>query len=231
MQDECTESTSQESRDKIWLDEEEVRVLGSLMEKYMTTPDYYPMTLNGLKNACNQKSSREPVVAYNDQLVENALDRLRDKKLVVRKMTADSRVPKFAHAMELVYGLPCEQLAILCVLMLRGPQTLGEIRSRSTRMYAFSGLPEVEASVRELVERVPFPLVKLLLRRAGHKEQRFQQLLGHESSVEEQEPLAKTIVSKNPERPDLELRLHDLEQKVQWLTEELEGLRNQCNPL
>ena len=226
MQDDFADSESEVSSDHPMLDQEELRVLGSLVEKRMTTPDYYPMTLNGLKNACNQKSSRYPVVAYNDQVVERALDGLRDKRLVVKKITADGRVPKFAHAMDDVFGLACEELAILCILMLRGPQTLGEIRSRSTRMYAFSGLDEVEVTLNKLLGKTPRPLVKILPRQLGHKEQRFQHLLGNESTVVVEDSPLSVSVSQASADAGLEQRIRRLEQRVEQLARELEALQS-----
>src|ERR1700736_6584785 len=117
------------------LDAAELRVLGALMEKETTTPDYYPLSLNALVNACNQKSNREPVVSYDDETVESALTTLRDKGLSLRSTGRDSRVPKHAQRFTEKFNLGRREAAVMCVLMLRGPQTVGEIRGRSERLY------------------------------------------------------------------------------------------------
>src|SRR5215218_3912626 len=129
------------------LNEAEVRVLGSLAEKQVTTPDYYPLTLNALLHACNQISNRDPVVQYEERLVADAVDTLRAKNLVYIFYGAESRVPKYKHMMREVLGLSPPELAALCVLMLRGPQTVGEVRGRAGRLYEFADLREAEATL------------------------------------------------------------------------------------
>src|ERR1044071_9362195 len=119
------------------LDAVEVRVLGSLLEKEIATPEYYPLSLNALVNACNQKSNREPVVNYDEDTVEHALERLREKGLTSRITGRDVRVPKHAHRLAEVFNLGRRESAVLCVLMVRGPQTIGELRGRSERLYSF----------------------------------------------------------------------------------------------
>ena len=137
----------------------EVRVLGALLEKDMTTPEYYPLTVNSLQNACNQKSSREPVVNFDEDTVVQALELLKNKGLVVRISGAGHRVEKFAHRLGENLNLGRRELALLCVLMLRGPQTVGELRGRTERMHDFADLEEVERCLETLAARDPDPLV------------------------------------------------------------------------
>src|SRR5687767_14451268 len=126
------------------LNEVEVRVLGALVEKQVTTPEYYPLTLNALVQACNQKNNRNPVVGFDEEMVSQALESLRGKNLVYVFYGSTSRVPKYKHMMEEVFVLSPQELAVMCVLMLRGPQTPGELRGRTERLYDFSSLEEVE---------------------------------------------------------------------------------------
>lgn len=135
------------------LDAEEVRVLACLLEKEITTPEYYPLTLNALVNACNQRSNRDPVVVYDEDQVSAALDRLRHRGLSFILTGAGMRVPKFGHRFQEALNLGRRELALLCELMLRGPQTLGELRARAERMHAFSDLEEVEGCLRGLMSR------------------------------------------------------------------------------
>jgi uncharacterized protein len=168
--------------DSLLLSEEEVRVAGCLVEKETTTPDYYPLTLNALLSACNQKSSREPVVAYSEQTVREALESLREKGLVHVVTTSDGRVPRYRHVFVEALRLTRTQAAALCVLMLRGPQTPGEIRQRTGRLYEFASLEEVEETLRELMNREPQTLAVRLERQAGTKESRYAHLLAGEVS-------------------------------------------------
>jgi uncharacterized protein YceH (UPF0502 family) len=161
---------------RIRLDEAEVR-LGALMEKEIATPEYYPMSLNALVNACNQKSNREPVVAYGEDTVETALDGLRAKGLAARISGHDMRVPKHSHRLSEVINLGRREAAVLCVLMLRGPQTAGELRGRTERLYPFDDLEAVDACLIRLMEWQPEPLVTRLARQVGYKEVRFAHLL------------------------------------------------------
>jgi len=156
----------------------EIRVLGSLVEKDITTPDYYPLTLNALTKACNQSSNRDPVVAFGEKDVVRALDSLREKSLAYEFQGADSRVAKYGHRFDKFFDLQRPEIAVLCVLMLRGPQTVGEIRGRTGRMHEFAGLGEVEAVLDALILRQALPLVVKLPRQPGLKEQRFAHLLG-----------------------------------------------------
>src|SRR5215471_4286717 len=158
----------------VQLDAAEVRVLGALMEKEVATPEYYPLSLNALVNACNQKSNREPVVSYDEDAVEVALEGLRNKGLSMRITGRDSRVPKHEQRFTEKYNLGRREAAILCVLMLRGPQTPGELRGRTDRLYTFDDLEGVESTLNKLVE---MGFVKQLPRQVGYKEQRWAQLL------------------------------------------------------
>src|SRR5919204_1408570 len=158
------------------LNETEVRVVGSLAEKQVTTPDYYPLTLNALVHACNQISNREPVVNYDERTVAEAVESLRAKNLVYIFYGAESRVPKYKHMLREVFALSPQELAALCVLMLRGPQTIGEVRGRTGRLHEFADLAEVEATLDHLARREE-PLVARLPRRAGQKDARYAHLL------------------------------------------------------
>jgi len=164
----------------IQLDDVEVRVLGALMEKEVATPEYYPLSLNALVNACNQKSNREPVVSYDEDTVETALAGLRAKGLAARLSGHDMRVPKHSHRLSEVINLGRREAAVLCVLMLRGPQTAGELRSRTERLYQFDDLEAVDTCLTRLMEWQPEPLVARLPRQAGYKEVRYAHLLSGE---------------------------------------------------
>jgi uncharacterized protein len=155
------------------LDASEVRVLGALLEKEIATPEYYPLSLNALVNACNQKSNREPVVAYNEDTVEAALAGLRSQGLAVR-ITGDSRVPKHGQRFTEVLNLGRREAALMCVLMLRGAQTPGELRAHAERLYAFDDTEAVESALNRLAEAA---LVKKLPRQAGFRESRYAHLL------------------------------------------------------
>jgi uncharacterized protein YceH (UPF0502 family) len=167
------------------LNEREVRVVGSLVEKQVTTPDYYPLTLNALVHACNQISNRDPVVQYDERQVSEAVESLRAKNLVYIFYGADSRVPKYKHMMREVLGLSPQELAALCVLMLRGAQTVGEVRGRTGRLYEFADLREVEATLEALAQRDE-PLVVKLPRQTGRKEARYAHLLSGPPAFEEE---------------------------------------------
>ena len=161
------------------LTDAEVRVLGSLIEKEITTPDYYPLSLNALVAACNQSSNRHPVVHYDEDTVTQALDTLREKKLVHLIARGDSRVTKYRHVLYEAMNMGRPDIAVLCVLMLRGPQTVGEIRTRTNRLYDFTSLEQAETTLNALMVTVP-PLLVRLPRQTGQKEVRFAQLLSGE---------------------------------------------------
>jgi uncharacterized protein len=154
----------------------EVRVTGALIEKEITTPEYYPMSLNALVNACNQKSNREPVMNLSEKDVAIAIDTLKDKKMCWQLSSSGSRVPKYEHNIRSLFTFTKQEVAVLCVLMLRGPQTVGEIRTRTDRLYAFSSLEETDRTIRELIERTDGPFVIELPRQPGRKENRFTHL-------------------------------------------------------
>ncbi len=203
----------------------EVRVLGSLVEKQLTTPEYYPLTLNALTNACNQISNRDPVVSYDEQTVVRALDSLRERQLIWMVTGAGSRVPKYEHRLTERFSLAEQETAVLCVLMLRGPQTVGEIRGRTGRMYEFQSLEEVDMTIQSMASAEP-PMVVKLPRQAGMKESRFAHLLGGEVTIEEHPE------QPQPERARIEVqaeneRIAKLESEVASLREELAELKEQ----
>lgn len=164
------------------LNETEVRVLGSLIEKQLTTPEYYPLTLNALVAACNQKSNRDPVVAYDENTVMTSLDTLRDKNLVYTFHGSTSRVVKYKHMFPNVFELGPAEVAVMAVLMLRGPQTVGEIRGRTDRLHEFTSLPEVQETLDKLAHRDE-PLIVRLERQIGQKDARYAHLLSGEIDV------------------------------------------------
>jgi uncharacterized protein YceH (UPF0502 family) len=212
------------------LNDIEVRVLGSLVEKQVTTPEYYPLTLNALMLACNQKNNRTPVTAYDEATVAQALETLREKNLAYVFYGSTSRVPKYKHVLPEVMHLSQPELALLCVLLLRGPQTTGELATRAFRLHEFSGLEEVEATLTTLLGREPDPLVKRLARQPGQKEARFAHLLAGDVS----EALVETARHETGGRAsqgDRVVRLEEevtvLKSKVEKLQEQFEGFRKQ----
>jgi len=167
-----------------FLSDIEARVLGSLVEKQVTTPEYYPLTLNSLTLACSQKNNRTPVTSYNETEVAAALETLREKNLAYVFYGSTSRVPKYKHVLPEVMHLSQPELALICVLLLRGPQTTGELATRAFRLHEFSGLEEVETTLNSLISREPDPLVMRIPRQPGQKEARFAHLLSGEVSIE-----------------------------------------------
>jgi uncharacterized protein YceH (UPF0502 family) len=206
----------------------EVRVLGSLIEKDITTPDYYPLTLNSLTNACNQSSNRDPVVSYGEAEVMRGLDQLRDKKLAYMFQGADSRVAKFGHRIAELFELARPETSVLCVLLLRGPQTPGEIRGRTGRMHEFPSLADAEASLNALIAVSPDPLVIKLSRQAGMKEQRYAHLLSGDVPVPA--PGAAPATPGSAILPN-EGRLAKLEHEAESLRAEVAELRQQLTNL
>src|ERR1700722_5438892 len=158
------------------LTEVETRVLGSLVEKEPTTPDYYPLSLNALVNACNQKSNRDPAMNLNEDAVRQALRSLEKEGLAGPADGMDNRVAKFEHRFQEAFNFDRREIAILCELLLRGPQTPGELRSRAERMYPFDDLGQVQSTLQRLAQREP-PVVKMLPRQPGTKEARYAHLL------------------------------------------------------
>ena len=167
----------------IELDAVEARVLGSLIEKEITTPEYYPLTLNALVNACNQKSNRDPVVSFDEQDVTEALDRLRQKQLISTLTGGGNRVPKYGHRLQEKLNLGRRETALLCELLVRGPQTIGELRDRASRMHRFTDTDEVERCMRGLSERPEQSYVLQLPRQPGMKEPRWAHLLSGEPQM------------------------------------------------
>lgn len=157
------------------LDAVEARVLGALVEKEITTPEYYPLSLNALVNACNQKSNRDPEMQLDESAVRSALRAL-DEKALARSAATDSRVAKYEHQLQEAYNFTRPEIAVLCELLLRGPQTPGELRSRASRLHAFEDLSVVHSTLQRLMHRDP-PLATLLARQPGTKEARYAQLL------------------------------------------------------
>ncbi|MBI4681631.1 MAG: DUF480 domain-containing protein [Nitrospirae bacterium] len=209
----------------IILNETELRILGCLIEKEATTPDYYPLTLNALTNACNQKSNRNPVVSYEDTTVVRGLDSLREKGLSEKILKADSRVPKYQHSFQAKYNLTNREIAVLCELMLRGPQTAGEIRSRADRMYKFEGLPEVDEILNNLMEKEK-PMVVKLPRQTGRKENRYMHLLSGEPEIRETEQIVSEEAATLRVRAENE-RIAILEDKLASLQKEFEKLKTE----
>jgi uncharacterized protein len=194
----------------------EVRVLGSLLEKDIATPEYYPLTVNALVNACNQKSSRDPVVYYGEETVIQALESLKSKGLAVRITGAGHRVEKWSHKLGEALNLGRRELALLCVLMLRGPQTVGELRGRTERMHDFADLEEVERVLEALATREPEPLT------ARASRGRWAQMLGG-TPVEEPEEKPHSWAPQ----PALEERVAALERELAELRGQWEDFRRQ----
>jgi uncharacterized protein YceH (UPF0502 family) len=210
------------------LNDEDVRVLGSLAEKELTTPENYPLSLNALTNACNQVSNRDPVVEYDEATVKAAVDRLRRYSLVRSIQRADARVMKYMHLMGDALDLDRPEIAAMSVLMLRGPQTIGEIRTRGGRLFDFPSLEDTEATLNRLIARTPSPLVARLERQPGQKEARFAHLLsGEVTVVASAAPAPGTpIVRGDPDRLDvLENTIESLRSEVVELREEVRELK------
>jgi len=207
------------------LTENEIRVLGALIEKQITTPEYYPLTLNSLTAACNQKNNRNPVMSLTEGEVERALDSLREQNLAYVFHGSTSRVPKFKHVAPEILQLNPAELAVMCVLMLSGAQTVGEIRTRGSRLYEFKGLEEVDEALHALSTRETDPLVMKLPRQAGQKDARFMHLLAGEPDVEAAtEHAAPSRTARREHEAD---RVHTLEEQLQTLTQQIESLTAQ----
>lgn len=204
------------------LDSEELRVLGALMEKSKTTPEYYPMTLNGLTAACNQKTSRNPVVNYDEQIVTLILDRLKRKGLAATVTGGGSRVIKYRHTIALNYEFTPDELAVLCLLFLRGPLTPGEINSNSGRLYEFDDLAEVQAVIEKLSSGDQ-PYVKQLERQPGQKEARYMHLFG-EANILDTYTTENAPAAASPTQANLEERLNAVEQELATLKADFDKL-------
>jgi len=204
------------------LNEIETRVLGALIEKDITTPDYYPLSLNALINACNQKNNRDPIMNLDEESVSTALVSLQEKRLAGPAGGADSRVTKYEHRLQEVFNFDRREIAVICVLLLRGPQTPGELRGRSDRMYHFEALDDVQSTLQRLIERQP-PLVGVLPRQPGTKESRYTHLLSGDVPYISETPIVHSVRSPTPS----DQRIIALETEVSSLKEEVSELRRQ----
>jgi uncharacterized protein YceH (UPF0502 family) len=212
------------------LNEIEARVLGALLEKEITTPEYYPLSLNSLVNACNQKSNRDPVMSLQEDAVRAALRVLQDNSLVRSVSAADSRVTKYEHRLQDAFNFDRREAAIMCELLLRGSQTPGELRSRAERMHHFDELGEVQSTLQHLMNREP-ALVKVLARQQGTKESRYAHLLSGEidattSAAENDSPVPAMAGTKD-RIAQLESELADLRADVAELKQQFAGFRKQ----
>ena len=211
------------------LTEIETRVLGSLIEKDITTPDYYPLSLNALVNACNQKNNRDPVMTLDEETVRQALSTLQEKRLAGPASGADSRVTKFEHRLQEVFNFDRREIAIVCVLLLRGPQTPGELRSRTDRMYHFEALDDIVSTLDRLAQR-ELPLVRVLPRQPGTKESRYTHLFSGEP---QESSVAGTWPERQPKEPaaaganSVADGLITLEEEVARLRQELSEVQEQ----
>ena len=205
------------------LNEVEARVLGALVEKDTTTPDYYPLSLNALVNACNQKNNREPVMNLDEDAVRQALDGLHAKNLAGPASGADNRVTKYEHRLQEAFNFNRGETAILCVLLLRGPQTPGELRGRTERMQRFGGLDEVQSTLQRLMQREP-RVVKVLARQPGTKEARYMHLLSGDMEDINLAGAPSPAIANNPADNG---RLARLEDEVQKIHKEVADLKQQ----
>lgn len=215
------------------LSDVEGRVLGALVEKETTTPEYYPLSLNALVNACNQKSNRDPVMTLDEEAARQALRSLSDQAMV-RSAGGDSRVAKFEHRLNELYNFHRHEIAVLCVLLLRGPQTPGELRTRAERMYAFEDLEAVQSALHHLMRREP-PLVKILPRQPGTKESRYMHLFSgdavpaeHAANEPHAEAQSFTRTSHDGDRvAQLEAEIVELRRELNTLREQFAAFQKQ----
>jgi uncharacterized protein YceH (UPF0502 family) len=207
------------------LNQTEVRVLGSLIEKDITTPDYYPLSLNALVNACNQKNNRDPIMTLDENSVRNALGSLQEKRLAGPAGGADSRVTKYEHRLQEVFNFDRREIAVICVLLLRGPQTPGELRGRSERMYRFETLDDVQSTIQRLSDRQS-PLVRVLPRQPGTKESRYVHLFVEDTWPTEAYP---PHFAPEPRAANDSSRLAALETEVSSLKKEIVELKQQLS--
>jgi uncharacterized protein YceH (UPF0502 family) len=215
------------STEPIVLNAAQARVLGALMEKETTTPDYYPLSLNALANACNQRSNREPVMDLTEDEVRDALAGLQEHRLAGPARGADSRVTKYEHWLGEAFNFSRAETALLCVLLLRGPQTPGELRGRTERIHKFVEIGDVLGGLQRLMERTP-ALVAVLARQPGTKESRYAHLLSGEVSAA---PVAAAAQASTEGRSVLEERIVELESNVAALRNELAALREKFEAL
>jgi uncharacterized protein YceH (UPF0502 family) len=205
------------------LSEVETRVLGSLVEKELTTPDYYPLSLNALVNACNQKSNRDPAMNLNENAVSQALRSLEKEGLAGPADGMDNRVTKFEHRLQEAFNFDRREIAILCELLLRGPQTPGELRSRAERMHPFEDLGQVQSTLQRLAQREP-PLAKMLPRQPGTKEARYAHLLSGDVQFQAPAAASEVVVAHNTSDGE---RIARLENDVAALQNEVTDLKRQ----
>lgn len=210
------------------LSAEELRVLGALLEKSKTTPEYYPMTLNGLQTACNQKTSRKPVVSYDENTIIEALDKLRKRGLVSTAVGGGSRVTKYKHNLAIQYPLIPQDLAILCLLILRGPLTPGEINSNAGRLFNFESIDEVQEVLNRLQDQEP-PFVKQLAKRPGQKEVRYVHLLGDIDEDAYESLYTAEAATPSGRTEELEARVSTLEAQLAALRSEFDTLMQQLS--
>jgi uncharacterized protein len=208
------------------LSEVEARILGALIEKELTTPDYYPLSLNALVNACNQKSNRDPVMALDDDAVSQALRRLDKEGLAGPADSMDNRVTKYGHRLQEVFNFDRRETAVLCELLLRGPQTPGELRSRAERMHRFDDLGQVQSTLQRLSHREP-PLVKILPRQPGTKEARYAHLLSGDVRGEAPEAATGAVAALASHGKSSDERVKRLEDDVATLQQEVADLKQQ----
>jgi uncharacterized protein YceH (UPF0502 family) len=214
-------------QDLVQLSFEETRVLGSLIEKELTTPEYYPMSLNGLVNACNQKNNRLPKTNLSEEEVNQSIEQLRIKRLAHRVDLVGSRVPKFQHNAEKELDLIKAERALICELLNRGPQTTGELNNRSDRMFEFDGIQDVEDTLTDMMERSP-SLVGIMEARPGQKESRWYHKLAPIPKIEELQDGSSVYVPAPDQRLD---QLDSVLSEFKDLKEEVEALRYQIRDL
>ncbi len=214
----------------IRLTETEVRVLGSLIEKDITPPEYYPLSLNALVNACNQKSNRDPVMQLDEDTVRGALEGLQQQRMAGPARGADSRVTKYEQRLQEVFNFTRAETAVLCVLLLRGPQTPGELRGRSERLHRFETLEDVQSALQKLMQRDP-PLAKVLPRQPGTKESRYAHLLAGDVLEADASADVSASVGHNPGEEGriarLEEEVAELRRDVSEVKDQLERFRKQ----
>ena len=207
------------------LTDTEVRVLGSLIEKDITTPDYYPLSLNALVNACNQKNNRDPVMSMDEDSVRYALSSLQEKRLAGPAGGADSRVTKYEHRLQEVFNFDRRETAIVCVLLLRGAQTPGELRGRGERLYRFDTLDDVQSTLQKLIDR---QLVKVLARQPGTKESRYVHLFAGDVPDDATQALPPTRTSVSA-GDHVDARITALESEVRSLKDQISDLRRELS--
>jgi len=203
----------------------EARVLGALIEKGTTTPDYYPLSLNALVNACNQKNNRDPVMSLTEDAVRDALSSLQERRMAGPAGGADSRVTKYEHRLQEVFNFDRRETAIVCVLLLRGAQTPGELRGRGERMYRFETLEDVQSTLQKLIDR---QLVRVLARQPGTKESRYMHLFSGDVPDEAPQSILPTRTSA-VSSDYLEARVAALESEIRSLKDQISSLQNELS--